>query len=336
MPSPRRIQSAKYRIVLLVVTSLALLSEFVYLLSGGAWLEPKVYLRTYLPDSAGLDDGATVELHGVEIGTVESLRLTMVKDRTRSVEARLKIRASFLRNIPEDSITSIDSETMLGDNYINITMGKSPRPAEPGGELRFRPPSDFLKSIDLQQFDAQLKTIDQILIDAQAGKGNLGEFFNSDRIYRNVLTRVSVLDRKLKDASGTTSSLGGMLYSSKMIDQITDSLRQLDDQLAKLQASAYMRDSKQYDQIRDQLVKLREALPKGKMFTSDEDYVAWNKRVAALIESVDSLNSGEGEIGQMLVNAQTYESLAGSMRQIGTTVKEFREDPQKFLRLKLF
>jgi phospholipid/cholesterol/gamma-HCH transport system substrate-binding protein len=336
MPSPRRIQSAKYRITVLVVTALAILAELIYLLSGGTWLKPKTHLRTYLADSTGLDPGASVELSGVEIGEVEALRLTDSKDPNRVVEARLKIEEKFLRHIPEDSVTAIASETLLGDEYIDITMGHSPRPVRPGGELHFRPPTNLLKSIDLAQFDVQLKTIDQIIRDAQAGKGSLGEFVVSDQLYRDVLSKIAGVEQSLKAATDTHSLLGQLLYSAKMSDGISASLRELDDGLAKLAASPYLRDSKQYGQIRDQIAKLRSALPKDELFTSDADYVEWNRRLAAWIESVDALNSGEGGIGQMLVNAQTYESLAGAMQNFETTVKAFREDPQKFLRVKIF
>jgi hypothetical protein len=36
------------------------------------------------------------------------------------------------------------------------------------------------------------------------------------------------------------------------------------------------------------------------------------------------------------VNAEAYESLHGMLQNLQSTVKEFREDPQKFLRLKIF
>jgi phospholipid/cholesterol/gamma-HCH transport system substrate-binding protein len=54
------------------------------------------------------------------------------------------------------------------------------------------------------------------------------------------------------------------------------------------------------------------------------------------IENVDALNSGEGSMGQMISNAQTYETLNGKLHELQSTMKEFREDPQKFLRLKIF
>ena len=38
----------------------------------------------------------------------------------------------------------------------------------------------------------------------------------------------------------------------------------------------------------------------------------------------------------MLTNSQTYESLTGMLQELQSNLKEFREDPQKFLRIKIF
>jgi phospholipid/cholesterol/gamma-HCH transport system substrate-binding protein len=111
-----------------------------------------------------------------------------------------------------------------------------------------------------------------------------------------------------------------------------------------VQANPLLRDTTQYDQIRSQIAQVRQTLADlnagkgagGELIASDAAYVDWNRRVGAWIENVDALNSGEGAMGQMLSNAQMYESLNGALQQLHSTVKEFREDPQKFLRLKLF
>jgi phospholipid/cholesterol/gamma-HCH transport system substrate-binding protein len=129
-----------------------------------------------------------------------------------------------------------------------------------------------------------------------------------------------------------------------MHDKLSASLLQLDDRLAQLQANSLLRDTTQYDRIRDQLAQVRHTLADlnagkgagGEWIASDAAYIAWNRRVAAWIENVDALNSGEGAMGQMLSNAQAYESLNGALQQLHSTMKEFREDPRKFLRLKMF
>ncbi len=344
MPSPQKLRWAKLRIFVVAVSALSVLSVLTYLLSGGTWLKAKAYLTTYIPDSTGLEPGADVLLNGVKIGRVESVQLTRLQDRNRIVEVRLKIEEVFLPYIPEDSVTTIDSANLLGDEYININMGRSPQPVRAGGQLRFPPPSNLMQNIDLRQFEAQLRTIDQIIQDIQAGKGPLGQFVMSDDLYRQFLDGVDKVEKELRAATGSQSQLGQVLYNATMHDNLSASLRQLDDRLAQLQANRLLRDTTQYDQIRDQIAQVRRTLADlnagkgagGEFLKSDAAYVEWNRRLAAWIENVDALNSGEGSMGQMLSNAQTYESLNGALRDLQSTMKEFREDPQKFLRLKVF
>ena len=129
-----------------------------------------------------------------------------------------------------------------------------------------------------------------------------------------------------------------------MHDDVSVSLRQLDDRLAQLQANPLLRETTQYDQIRDKLAQLRQTLADlnagqgagGQLIASDAAYVEWNRRLAAWIENLDALTSGEGSIGQMLSSAQTYESLNGALRELHSSMKEFRERPQTFLRFKMF
>src|ERR1017187_9665947 len=136
MPSPHKLRWAKLRIVLVAVSAIAVLLALVYLLSGGTWLKPKAYLTTSIPDSTGLEPGADVLLNGVKIGRGASVRLTRSKDRNRVVEVRLKIEEAFLPYIPDDSVTTIDRANLLGDEYININMGRSPQPVRAGGQFR--------------------------------------------------------------------------------------------------------------------------------------------------------------------------------------------------------
>lgn len=344
MPDPHRLRLAKLRISIVAVSAISVLAVLTYLLSGGTWLKAKVYLTTYIPDSTGLEPGADVLLNGVKIGRVASVQLTRSKDPNRVVQVRLKIEESFRPYIPDDSVTTIDSANLLGDKYININMGRSPKPVRAGGELRYPPPSNFMQNIDLRQFEAQLRTIGQVIQDIQAGKGPLGQFVMSEDLYRQFLKGVVDVEKELHAATGSQSQLGQALYTATMHDDLSASLRQLDDRLAQMQANRMLRDTTQYDQIRDQIAQVRHTLADlnagkgagGESIVSDALYVEWNRRVAGWIENVDALSSGEGAMGRMLSNAQTYESLNGALRDLQTNVKEFREDPRKFLRLKLF
>jgi phospholipid/cholesterol/gamma-HCH transport system substrate-binding protein len=47
-------------------------------------------------------------------------------------------------------------------------------------------------------------------------------------------------------------------------------------------------------------------------------------------------NAGEGTAGRLLSNAQLYESLNGSLRSMEQLLRDLRENPRKYLRVKPF
>ncbi len=342
MPDPHRLRLAKVRIAVVFMSALAVLCVLVYLLSGGTWLQPKAYLTTHIPDSTGLDPDADVLLNGVKVGKVVSVQLSRSRDPNRVVEVRLEINKSFLPYVPADSVTTVDSANVLGVKYININMGKAPQPVRENDDLRYAVPTNLMQNIDLRQFDAQLRTIDQIIQDIQAGKGPLGQFVVSADLYQQFLDGVIKIETEMHAATGSQSQLGQMLYNADMYDNLRASIKQLDTRLAQFQANPLLRDPAQYDSIRDQLAQVRHTLEDlnagkgagGEWIASDAAYIEWNRSVAAWIENVDALNSGEGAMGHMLSNAQMYESLNGSLREFATTLQQFRQDPQKFLRVR--
>ena len=134
-----------------------------------------------------------------------------------------------------------------------------------------------------------------------------------------------------------------MVYQDAPYQDILKSVRQLDESLAKLQrgegGGRLLRDSQPYEAWREQIRVARRQLAgasASSFMTSDDLYTQWNKRLAGLISSVDTFNAGQGSMGRLATDAQTYESLDGTLREWRDNIRNLREDPRKFLRLKLF
>ena len=51
--------------------------------------------------------------------------------------------------------------------------------------------------------------------------------------------------------------------------------------------------------------------------------------------TIDKMNSGQGTLGQFLVNPQLYESLTGATREFQSLAKDMRANPKKFLTIRL-
>ncbi len=78
---------------------------------------------------AGLRAGATVEVAGVQVGSVESIGV-------RDYKAVVRMRVQRGIGLPEDTIASVRTRGLIGDKYINLSPGASDRMIPAGGKIR--------------------------------------------------------------------------------------------------------------------------------------------------------------------------------------------------------
>ncbi|HXA51439.1 MAG TPA: MlaD family protein [Candidatus Acidoferrum sp.] len=339
MPSVQRVRWAKFRVVATAVVALAILSTLVVLLSGGTLFEPKVTLYLYLPDATGLAQSSPVRVDGVEVGTVESVGLSDSTEPSRVVRVTMKIERRLLSSITLDSTAQAAADTVVGDKFIQITTGKSPERVQPGEEIRYKGSTDLMTSLDLSQFRQSLDKMDALLTDIEDGESRLGQFIMTDTMYRDLLHRVAELESGIRAAADTTSSVGRELYTDSLYQQISGTIRRLDDTLVRLQTGQgsfgpMLLDTAQHDQITAQVVSLHKsvaAIRGSEFLTSGASYDAWNKAAVGLIQQVDAFS-----VSPAMASSEVYDNLVGMAKELQGTTKEFRENPRKFLWMKLF
>lgn len=89
---------------------------------------------------SGLKKGAAVEVAGVDVGRVETIRLA-AGDRATvilSLEPGLKLH--------EDAIASIRTKGIIGDKFVKLSLGSSEKLIPPEGKIR-----DTESAIDLEE-----------------------------------------------------------------------------------------------------------------------------------------------------------------------------------------
>lgn len=106
-----------------VLAATVVLGLVVFLLGGStALLEDRYRLNASFQDISGLRVGAVARLAGIDVGEVTHIEFAQdVGERKVFVEFNLM--ESYRTRIREDSIASIQTEGVLGDKYIAITMG---------------------------------------------------------------------------------------------------------------------------------------------------------------------------------------------------------------------
>jgi len=338
MPSPQQVNWAKFRASAVILAGLLILGTVAFLLTGGTLLEPKVQIYLYLPDATGVSPGSPVRVDGIGVGKVSSVELSGSNEPNRVVKITMTVERDRLPSITEDSTAETTSDTIIGDKFIDVTSGTGARHLAGGAELRYKGSGGLMQRLDIAQFQQQMHLIELLLDDIEQGRSPLGAFIKGDDIYNEVRDKITQLQRGIHVAAATTTAVGQALYTDALYRKIADPVRQLDESLARLQSGqgtgTLLRDTQQYEQALAQVADLRrsiESLHGAEMMRSDGAYNDWTRQVGAIIRQV-----GEFNAGGMLTTSAVYDNFDGMAKELRTKGKEFRENPRKFLRMKLF
>ncbi|MGB6980111.1 MAG: MCE family protein, partial [Candidatus Acidiferrales bacterium] len=115
---------------------------------------PKYQIQMFIPESSGVQAGASVRLDGLPVGSVTAVRLAgNSADSNRRIELVLRIEKRFMDLIRDDSTATLLSDGLLGNRYVSIQRGSSGRPIQAGGEIRVVPAreitvTDFIGALE--------------------------------------------------------------------------------------------------------------------------------------------------------------------------------------------
>ncbi len=143
MNEQQRARATKLRVGIFVLVSLAVFLGIIYMLgAGGRLFEARFTIYAEFAEVGGLQEGATVRLAGVQIGRVSAVELPAQPG--GKVRVAMKIAKQFADRIRKDSEARIETQGLLGDRIVEITVGTAQTAAVPPGEtVRSRDPVDI-------------------------------------------------------------------------------------------------------------------------------------------------------------------------------------------------
>lgn len=348
---PEPIAVARVFFVLLTATVVVLILAWLLTGGGGEIFEPKSDLRSYMSDASGLIKTASVQLNGIQIGKITDITLSGLSDPKKIVLVEMRVKSKYLPAIPVDSTLSITADNLLGDKYLNISSGRRAETVKPGAELKsVLPISDQFNSADLvAAMKDMLTRIDASLKQIEDPGTPIGGFIQTEDFYNRIRRQIVELQTAVQKMTYPKSGIGKMVFSDQLYDQLLDPVVGIDKALADLQAGEgqyghILASSDQFDKVRKDLADIRDSFAQinagkgtmGELTQSDALYRQVERLVKAVGEMVDAVNSGEGRLGAFLENSQIYESLIGSTGDMQREVGDFRRNPRKYLRLKVF
>lgn len=345
---------SQLKVGLVAIAAMVILAVLIFLLtSSGSVFQRNAELRTYFDDASGTATKSPVRLNGIVVGYVDDIRLSGSSKPNRTVEFILSIQTRFLRDIPEDSVATITAMSLLGDKFINVTKGKSPRHIQAGGEIRSEAPQDIPELMAqsanlLQTLQNIVRRVDSMLAGIEQGQGNLGKLLKDEQLYARLNGMAAEGQQLLIDVRKGKGTLSKLLYDDTLYNDIRAPIKRIDDMLANLQqgqgtAGKLLRDPALYDDARATIAQLREVVTDlnagkgsaGKLLKDDALWKQANSLIGHLDSTVEKIDSGQGTLGQLVVNPELYRSLDGATREFQTLAKDMRANPKKFLTLRL-
>jgi len=317
------------KVGLFVLLLLLAMGATLWVLGGSSdLLEDRYVLNGKFRDVAGLKEGAVVRLAGWDVGEVSAIHFSDdLAQKEMLVEMRVMSR--YRPRIRQDSEARIDTEGVLGDKYISITIGSPDKPEMANGEwLTTRDPLNLLeyqkkatdllastesisRKVDLllgsDQEAAQaslarsFQHIEAMLNQAETGKGLLHELIYDDALARQLESTVANLNAAsagLQDVSAEITQGDGLAHELIYGQDGADLAAQLKDLATALDQMT--KDIKSDDSVLHALIYDPE---KAKMV---EDLAV---AAASLRQASQSIEDGTGTAGLLINDPALYEDL---------------------------
>jgi phospholipid/cholesterol/gamma-HCH transport system substrate-binding protein len=294
----------KLRVGIFVLVALAAFLAMIYALGAKSRLfEAKYTVYAEFTEVGGLAEGATVRLAGVQIGRVAGVHLPSVPG--GKVRVDLAIAKRFADRVRKDSVARIETQGLLGDKIIEISVGTATAPpVKPGELIASKDPADLG-----QMVSQGVQTVKDVAALAATLRETV-EGVKQSRVIEDAGATMATA-RKVTDQIGriVNEVERGKGWANALIYQEPVALRQLDGLIATTQ-------------------KLLDRVERGEgaagVLTSDQSTAAARRLVAAmdrLARTVEQPGEDAGILPALLFDPK----YKGVLEDVRAVARNFRE-----------
>ncbi|MGA2814326.1 MAG: MlaD family protein [Candidatus Acidiferrum sp.] len=201
-----------------IILTLAILITGIFIIGNKQYLfSPTYRLQAQFATVVGLDAGAEVRIGGVHSGTVREIRLP--GNPTGKITVLMDLERSTHDIVKQDSVAAIETEGLLGNEYISISFGSAAAlNVKDNDTLPSAAPlviADLMKKADGILVTSQ-KALDSVTVVAanlssisskiNQGQGTVGALVNDKELYAHLdQTTIGLRDTVLHAQAGVTA-----------------------------------------------------------------------------------------------------------------------------------
>ena len=275
------------------------------------FFRPTFPMYTDMQKVSGLKPGALVMLSGVRVGSVTRLSLERVG--TQGVRVEMRVYENHRQDIHADAIASLGSQGLLGDKYVELAPGSPDTP--------------------------QVETAAVIVADNGSAdfENIMGQAKDMTTRLNDLVVELTALTRQMRSGEGT---IGRMMTDPALYNSARDATRSMNRTAEELSATA--RESRNAASSFTTLGKdLNTTLlaPDGtlkRLAENPEPFEHLNSAMARLDSVLGKIDKGDGTVGTVVNNDAIAVELAALLRDMRKLVKDFEENPKKYINVSVF
>lgn len=363
----KRLSVSELKVGIVVLVSIVIFLFMVLTASGGmSRLFSKPFIvKTRFAEVDGLLPGHEVRLAGKRVGNVMAVNFYKIPEHPEdldTVEVVMSVDPEIARKwIRDDSKATLGSIGLLGDKVVEISPGtKHGKPIHSGDYIPSTPGTNIRKIIsgvdpliaDLTDTAEQIK---RLVVKVNEGEGTLGRLINDPSIYEEADRFVLELRSLLNEVREGRGTLGQLITDPELyhnlkttavhLERVVESLDEGDGTIAHLinDPELYNRVDRAISQIQQTADRLNIIAARiergegtlGRLINDPRIAEETEKTMTHVSQIMERVNQGQGTVGALLHERELYDNLNALSSQLVRLVYDFRQNPKKYLRVKV-
>lgn len=266
----------------------------------------------FLSDIRGLAEGNMIAISGKKIGVVKALDFEQRID-TSGVRVTLDIVDEYFGLITSDSKATIRALGVLGDKYVEITLGRSQTKLKDGGYLAvsMEPGLDDLTASAIET----MNTIQDLSSKISNGEGSLGKLITTNELNEKLMRTMSNVETMTNKFSHGNGALATIMNDEALARRLASLITNLSD------VSTSLKEGKG---------------SLGRLIVDESFYT----HLSSLTNRADSLfaklSTKDGTLGKFANDSTVYDNLNRSILSLDSLLQDLRRNPDRYLTVRVF
>jgi len=310
-----------------IVITLALLTLFITVFFAGNIQDifsPKVQIKAQIKDARGLRRGSPVWISGIEIGSVKSRDLNP----EYGTLVTMSVNRGAMKFIKKDSQASVLTMGLLGDKYIEVSVGSlQAELIKPGDMIKGAAQLEIqdivnASSESIQKVTEFMDKFGNFIEKIEKGEGTIAKFLKDPSIYDNLRETTKTLSGIVKDFKESEGTMKLLMKDPSLYNKLLNTTSSLEEFSSKLNRGQGT---------------LRRLAEDPQLY---ENLNTASKQLSLILEKIDA---GEGVAGSLVKDKElnremkdTLVELKNSVTEFKELIKDVKEHPKKYLKFSIF